>query len=45
MSVSFVSSSGKEVIAVEGYCFAPQFDKREFLRYVEAIVYSVEKIE
>lgn len=41
VSVSFVSPDGKEIIAVEGYCFAPQFDKREYLRYVEAIVCSV----
>jgi len=45
ISVSFISPSGKEVIAVEGYCFAPQFDKREFLRYVDAIVFSAEMIK
>jgi hypothetical protein len=40
VSVSFVDPSGTRVIAIEGYCHAPQFDKREFLRYIDAIVHS-----
>jgi hypothetical protein len=29
------------VITVEGYLYAPQFEKREMLRELEAIVYSL----
>ena len=40
ISVSFVNKERNAVVAVEGYVYAPQFDKREFLRYIDAIVYS-----
>lgn len=45
VSVSMVHESRGKVVAVEGYAYAPQFDKREFLRYVDAIVYSTERSE
>jgi hypothetical protein len=30
------------VVTAEGYVFAPKFDKREYLREVEAVVKSME---
>jgi len=41
ISVSFVHPDGDRVIAVEGYVHAPQFEKREFLRSIDAIIYSI----
>ena len=40
---TFVDSSGKYVLDVDGYVFAPKFDKRTFLMEVEAIAVSVIK--
>ena len=37
---TFVDSSGKYVLDVDGYVFAPKFDKRTFLMEVEAIAVS-----
>ena len=43
VSLSFVNEAKNKVVAVEGYVYAPRFDKREFLRYVDAIVYSTSR--
>lgn len=40
VSHSFYSKDGSEIIVVEGFVYAPRFDKRHYLRQVEAIVYS-----
>jgi len=37
---AFVDKTGKQLICVDGYVFAPKFDKREFLRELEAIALS-----
>lgn len=37
---AIVSKDSKEVIVVEGFVYAPRYDKRNYLRGVEAIVYS-----
>lgn len=42
VSHSFYSRDGKEIIVVEGFVYAPKFDKRNYMRQVEAIVYSFE---
>jgi hypothetical protein len=33
---------GKYMIGLEGFVYAPKFDKRQYLRQVEAIIYSFE---
>lgn len=38
----FYSPDGKYMIGVEGFVYAPKFDKRHYLRQVEAIIYSFE---
>lgn len=40
ISDAFRSSDGRDVIVVEGFVYAPKFDKRDYLRQVEAIIYS-----
>ena len=34
---AFVDKSGQFIVHVDGYVFAPKFDKREFVRELEAI--------
>lgn len=41
ISLSMVDKKNERVITVDGYVFAPKFDKREFLRELEAIAYSL----
>lgn len=38
----FYSPDGKYMIGLEGFVYAPKFDKRHYLRQVEAIIYSFE---
>ena len=40
ISDAFRSSDGKDVIVIEGFVYAPKYDKRDYLRQVEAIIYS-----
>lgn len=42
VSHSFYSQDGKDIIVVEGWVYAPKYDKRQYLRQVESIVYSFE---
>ncbi len=42
ISFSFVDEKQNKVINVDGFVFAPQFDKRNYLRQVEAILNSVQ---
>lgn len=37
---AFYSEDGKEVIVLEAFVFAPKYDKRQYLRQVESILYS-----
>lgn len=39
---AFYSQDGKDVIVLEGFVYAPKYDKRQYLRQVEAIIYSFE---
>ena len=41
-SLTFFDEKNNRMITAEGYVFAPQFDKRNFLLEVEAIVKSIE---
>lgn len=38
----FLDKTGTRVIALEGFVYAPKFDKRNYLRHVESILYSFE---
>lgn len=42
VSHSFYSKDSKEIITVEAWVYAPKYDKRQYLRQVESIIYSYE---
>jgi hypothetical protein len=42
VSHAFYSQDGKDVIVMEGFVYAPKYDKRQYLRQVESIIYSFE---
>ena len=42
VSHSFYSQDGKDIIVLEAFVFAPRYDKRQYLRQVESILYSFE---
>lgn len=42
VSHSFFSPDGMEVIVAEAFVYAPRYDKRQYLRQVESILYSWE---
>ena len=41
VSLSTVDEERQELVTVEGFVYAPQFNKREYLRELEAILYSL----
>lgn len=43
VSFSFIDDKQNKVINIDGFVYAPQFDKRNYLRQVEAILNSVQK--
>ena len=45
VSQSFYSPDGTEVIVAEAFVYAPRYDKRQYLRQVESIIYSWEWAE
>ena len=38
----FLDKDNKNVIVLEGFVYAPKFDKRNYLRHVESVLYSFE---
>lgn len=42
VSHSFYSPDGSEIYVAEAWVYAPQFDKRQYLRQVESVLYSWE---
>ncbi|MBQ3765377.1 MAG: DUF4837 family protein [Bacteroidales bacterium] len=42
VSHSFYSPDGKDIIVLEAFVYAPKYDKRQYLRQVESILYSFE---
>ncbi|MDD6151926.1 MAG: DUF4837 family protein [Bacteroidales bacterium] len=42
VSHSFYSRDGKKIIVTEAFVYAPRYDKRQYLRQVESILYSWE---
>lgn len=45
VSHSFYSQDGKDIIVLDAFVYAPRYDKRQYLRQVEAILYSWEWAE
>lgn len=45
VSHAFYSKDGKDVIVLEGFVYAPKYDKRQYLRQVESVIYSFEWAE
>jgi hypothetical protein len=41
VSLSTTDPSGRQVVTVEGFVYAPQFDKRSYLRELEAMLFSL----
>ena len=39
---AFYSKDGKDIIVLEAFVFAPKYDKRQYLRQVESVLYSFE---
>lgn len=42
VSHSFYSKDGKDIIVLEAWVYAPKFDKRQYLRQTESLLYSFE---
>lgn len=42
VSHSFYSRDGKDIIVLEAFVYAPKYDKRQYLRQVESLLYSWE---
>lgn len=42
VSHSFYSPDGQSIIVIEAFVYAPKFDKRQYLRQVESLLYSFE---
>lgn len=42
VSHAFYSPDGKDIIVAEAFLYAPKFDKRQYLRQVESLLYSFE---
>ena len=45
VSHAFYSRDGKDIIVLEAFVYAPKYDKRQYLRQVESILYSFEWVE
>jgi hypothetical protein len=42
INYTIINESTNKVIGIDGFVYAPQFDKRDYLRQLEAILTSVE---
>lgn len=45
MSLTTLSNNNRRVVSVSGFVFAPKFDKREYIREIEAILLSTKFVE
>lgn len=41
INITFVDEKNGRIITLDGFVYAPKFDKRDYLRQVEALMYSV----
>lgn len=42
VSHAFYSQDGKDIIVLQAWVYAPKYDKRQYLRQVESVIYSFE---
>jgi hypothetical protein len=42
VSHAFYSQDGKDIIVLQAFVYAPKYDKRQYLRQVESVIYSFE---
>lgn len=42
LSLAVLDAANNRVVVAEGFVYAPRFDKRNYLRQVEAMIYSIE---
>lgn len=42
VSHAFYSKDGKDIIVLQAFVYAPKYDKRQYLRQVESVIYSFE---
>ena len=42
VSHAFYSQDGQEIIVLQAFVYAPKYDKRQYLRQVESVIYSFE---
>jgi hypothetical protein len=42
VSYSIIDNENQRIITLDGFVFAPRFNKREYLRQIEAIIHSIE---
>lgn len=45
VNITFVDEKNSRLINLDGFVYAPKFDKRDYLRQVEAMMYSVKVFE
>lgn len=45
VSLSTLDPSGRRVVTVEGFAYAPQFDKRPYVRELEALLFSLRFVD
>ena len=45
LSISMFDEPNNRIVTIEGYVYAPHFEKREYLREMEAMIYSYQFIE
>jgi len=45
LSISQFDEKNNRIVTIEGYVYAPKFNKREYIRQLEAILYSLDYVE
>ena len=45
LSISMFDEPNNRIVTIEGYVYAPHFEKREYLREMEAVIYSYQFIK
>ena len=45
LSISMFDEPNNRIVTIEGYVYAPHFEKREYLREMEAMIYSYQFVE
>jgi len=45
INITFVDQKNSRLINIDGFVYAPKFDKRDYMRQVEALIYSIKVYE